>query len=262
VTVAATLSTRELLEFAAEAAWQAGRATLAHFQARLDVERKPDDSPVTIADRTAEQILRGWIEERFPHHAILGEEQGQAPDKDSSHRWILDPIDGTQSFIRGVPLYGVLVGLEVSGEMLLGVAHFPALGEMFAAAAGEGCRWNGRAARVSRVSRLEEALLAYSDARELAGKRSSAWSRLQKVTRLQRGFPDCYGHCLVASGRAEIMLDAYMSAWDCAALLPILREAGGTFTDWKGETTIDGGDAFSTNGLLFRPSLEILSSKD
>lgn len=258
--MAPTTSARELLDFATDAVWQAGRATLAHFQARLDIERKPDDSPVTIADRTAEQILRRLIEERFPQHAIIGEELGQAPGKDSSHRWILDPIDGTQSFIRGVPLYGMLVGLEVSGEMFLGVAHFPALGEMFAAATGEGCRWNGKPARVSPVSRLTEALLAYTDARDLAEQSADAWSRLQKATRLQRGFPDCYGHCLVASGRAEIMLDAYMSPWDCAALLPILREAGGTFTDWKGKATIDGGNAFSTNGLLFGQVLEILRS--
>jgi histidinol-phosphatase len=253
-------STRELLTFAVEAAWLAGRATLAHFQTRLDVERKSDDSPVTLADRSAEQILRRLIEERFPDHAIVGEEFGASPDKDSSHRWILDPIDGTQTFIRGVPLYGTLVGLEVSGEIVVGVAHFPALNEMFAAATGEGCLWNGRPARVSPVSRLEEALVAFSDARDLAEHRGPAWSRLQKATRLQRGFPDCYGHCLVASGRAEVMLDVFMSSWDCAALLPILREAGGTFTDWTGKPTIEGGNAFSTNGALFQPVLEILRS--
>jgi len=244
------LNNRQLLEFATEAAWQAGQTTLAHFQTRLDVERKADDSPVTVADRNAETLLRGLIEARFPDHSIAGEEFG-AGATDSKYRWILDPIDGTESFVRGVPLYGVLVGLEIEGEMVVGVAHFPALGEMVAAARGEGCYWNGRRARVSTIGRLADALAVYTDARELARRQPAAWDRLQQATRNQRGFSDCYGHCLVATGRAEIALDPVMNPWDNAALVPILLEAGGTFTDWRGRVTIDGGDAISTNGRLF-----------
>jgi len=250
-----------LLDFATEAAWQAGQLVLSRFQADLAVEHKRDGSPVTAADREAETLLRGLIASRFPDHAVTGEELG-ATDKDSSHRWYLDPIDGTRSYIRGVPLFGVLLGLEVSGEMVLGVAHFPALGEMLAAATGHGCRWNGRPARVSSVDRLERALVAYSDAGDLAAHPSGVWESVRKATALQRGWGDCYGHCLVATGRAEIMLDALMNPWDCAALVPILRESGGTFTDWNGRTTIHGGNAVSTNGALFEPVMRMLAGGD
>jgi fructose-1,6-bisphosphatase/inositol monophosphatase family enzyme len=153
----------------------------------------------------------------------------------------------------------VLIGLEVSGEMRLGVAHFPALGEMVAAGRGEGCRWNGRPAQVSAVSRLSEALVVYTDAKAMEARAPQAWAQLRAASALQRGWGDCYGHCLVATGRAEVMLDPIMNPWDCAALLPILEEAGGTFTDWRGRARIDGGDAFSTNRLLFDETRAILS---
>jgi fructose-1,6-bisphosphatase/inositol monophosphatase family enzyme len=143
--------------------------------------------------------------------------------------------------------------------MIVGVAHFPGLGEMLAAAKGHGCRWNGRPARVSDVSRLDQALVAFTEPTSFASYgRAEAWSRLQEASRIQRGWGDCYGHCLVATGRAEVMLDPIMSVWDCAALLPILQEAGGTFSDWKGQATIYGEEAISTNGLLFDQVMEIV----
>jgi myo-inositol-1(or 4)-monophosphatase len=148
-------------------------------------------------------LLRRLIEGRFPGHAIVGEEYGES-ERDSTYRWIIDPIDGTQSFIRGVPLYGVLIGLEIAGEVAVGVAHFPGLGEMVAAARGEGCRWNGRPAHVSDVSCLDQGLLVFSDWAGFAGHgRADAWARLCQATRTQRGWGDCYGHCLVATGRAD-----------------------------------------------------------
>jgi histidinol-phosphatase len=256
-----SIPTRAFLDFAIDAAWQAGQLTLAHFQTRVDIEQKADDSPVTVADRGGEELLRRLIESRFPDHAIYGEEFGQT-DRDSSYRWIIDPVDGTRSFVRGVPLYGVLVGLEIAGEVVVGVAHFPALNEMLAAALGEGCWWNGRPARVSDVARLDQAFIVYTDSASFAEyNRAQAWARLQEATHTQRGWGDCYGHCLVATGRAEAMFDPIMSAWDCAALVPILQEAGGTFTDWTGEATIYGGDAFSTNGILFDSILETLKEQ-
>ena len=241
---------RDLLEIAVDAAWLAGRSTLAHFQTGVAVDIKADDSPVTVADRGAERLLRELIGSRFPDHDILGEEFG-AGDRNSEFRWVLDPIDGTKSFIRGVPLYGVLVALEVSGTPRLGVAHFPALNETVAAAEGCGCWWNGRRARVSAVATLGEAAVGYSDTRMLQDRLGERWPALQHATAVQRGWGDCYGHCLVATGRLDVMLDPVMSPWDCSALLPILREAGGTCTDWTGRSRVDGGDAFSTNGRLF-----------
>jgi histidinol-phosphatase len=250
-------SLEELLGFAQEIAWEAGRSTLGLFQRGVAVDVKDDDSPVTVADREAERILRRAIAGRYPAHDVLGEEFGEE-GHGSSYRWILDPIDGTRSFIHGVPLYSSLVGLEIDGEMAVGVAYFPALDDMVAAATGLGCRWNGRPARVSSVSRLEKALVVYTDAGEIAEASPGVWDRLQAGTGLQRGFADAYGAFMVATGRAEVALDGIMKPWDCAALMPIVKEAGGTFTDWEGTPTISGGNGLSTNGLLLQAVLEVL----
>jgi histidinol phosphatase-like enzyme (inositol monophosphatase family) len=253
-------STAAFLDFALDAAWQAGRVTLAHFQAGVAVDRKGDGSPVTVADRDAERLIRRLVADRFPDHAIVGEEFGAA-DRDASHRWIVDPIDGTNSFIRGVPFYGVLLALEIDGDPVVGVAHFPGLGDMIGAARGGGCRWNGREARVSTVSSLAEACMTYTDGREMDVRLGEGWRTLQDATAIQRGWGDCYGHCLVATGRADVMLDPRMHAWDCAALVPILEEAGGRFTDWRGARTIEGDDAVATNGALHEQVLAILNAR-
>jgi myo-inositol-1(or 4)-monophosphatase len=246
------------LEFAVGAAWQAGRHTLAHYQTGVVAERKLDRSLVTAADRGAEQVLRSLITARFPDHAIVGEEFG-ADGKMASHRWILDPIDGTNTFVRGVPFYGVLVALEIEGQPAVGVCYFPALDEMIAAARDLGCFRNGRRVHVSTVKDLSEACVAYTDTRGLRERLGQDWDALQDATTLQRGWGDCYGHCLVATGRADIMLDPRMNPWDCAALIPIVQEAGGTFTDWKGRVAVDGGDAVSTNGTLHDDVLKRLA---
>ncbi len=251
------VSTREYLDFATDAAFQAGQLTLAHFQTGVTVDRKHDASPVTVADRGGEELLRALIGNRFPDHGLYGEEMGES-ENDSGHRWIIDPIDGTQSFIRGVPLYGVLLGLEIDSEMVVGVCYLPALGEMLAAGRGEGCRWNGREARVSTVDSIGSAVVSLTEPGSLDDDPHGAfWARLKKSARVVRGYSDCYGHCLVATGRCEIMLDPIMNPWDCAALLPILEEAGGTFTDWRGERTVYGGSAMSTNSVLFDALMEL-----
>lgn len=242
-------SRREFLEFAVGAAWQAGRQTLGHYQTGVAVDRKIDRSVVTIADRDAEQLLRHLIGAQFPDHTIVGEEFGH-DERQSAHRWIIDPIDGTNTFVRGVPFYGVLIALEIEGAPVVGVTYFPALDEMISAASGLGCYWNGRRARVSAVTSLAEACIAYTDSRGMRERLGGGWEALLEATALQRGWGDCYGHCLVATGRADIMLDPRMNPWDCAALIPILEEAGGRFTDWQGRVTIDGGDAVSSNGAL------------
>jgi histidinol phosphatase-like enzyme (inositol monophosphatase family) len=243
------------LDFAVDAARQAGEVTLRYFQQPLDVMAKSDQSPVTVADRETEATLRRLIGARFPGHAILGEEHGLRPGSEP-FRWILDPIDGTRSFVRGVPIYGVLVGLQHEGQCVLGVAHFPALGETVAAARGLGCTWNGRPARTSELDSLSEALVLYTDPHALTPAEHAA---LGSATRMQRSWGDCWGHILVATGRAEVMLDPRLAVWDCAALYPILREAGGTFTSWRGEPGIEGGSGISTNGPLMEPVLTLLS---
>lgn len=237
------------LDFAMDVAWQAGRLTLTHYQTGVSVERKPDGSAVTVADRGAEHLMRRLIASRFPDHSIVGEEFG-ADDRASSHRWLIDPIDGTSSFVRGVAFYGVLIALEIELVPRVGVCYLPALDDMIAAAEGLGCSWNGRRANVSRVTELSDACVAYTDARHVAERLGERWRGLLDETAIQRGWGDCYGHCLVATGRADVMLDPRMHAWDCAAFIPILQEAGGRFTDWRGRVTTDGGDAVSSNGTL------------
>jgi histidinol phosphatase-like enzyme (inositol monophosphatase family) len=248
-------STREYLDFATDIAFRAGRLTLSYFQTGVEADRKEDLSPVTIADKSAEELLRRLIEERFPRHAIVGEEMGVSGD--SRHRWILDPIDGTRSFVRGVPLFGVLVALEIDSEPVIGVCYLPALDEMVAAGRGEGCRWNGRPAQVSAVASLEEALVSLTEPASLSDVHPGFWERLKKRAGLIRGYSDCYGHVLVATGRAEVMLDPVMNLWDNAALCPIVEEAGGSFTDWSGRRAVDGGSAISTNGVLLSAILAL-----
>jgi histidinol-phosphatase len=247
----------DYLAFAIQTAIDAGKIALAHYQTGVAVELKPDRSPVTLADRGAEQAIRQAIADRFPDHSVVGEEYG-ADDRPSSFRWVVDPIDGTKSFVRGVPLFGTLIGLEIDGRVEVGVCHLPALGETVAAATGLGCTWNGRTARVSDTRTLEEATVLFSDSRMLGERLGDRRQTFERATGLLRTWGDCYGYSLVATGRADVMIDPAMNPWDCAALVPILREAGGRFTDWTGIERIDGGDAVGTNGALHEAVLDLL----
>ena len=248
-----------LLSFAVELAREAGELTLKHFRSSLVPERKADGSYVTEADRSAERLIRARIEESFPNDAILGEEEGTRAGS-SGRQWIIDPLDGTYSFVHGVPLYGVLIGLEIADEPSVGVVNLPALNEMVYAARGQGCFWNGARVSVSSTARLEEALLLATDfgTCEQYGFGPAA-AALESRVAARRTWGDCYGHILVATGRADIMLDPVMNIWDCAPLLPILEEAGGTFTDWHGHRTIRGGNAISTNGALFDETMKAVT---
>ena len=245
-----------LRAFATELAWQAGRVTMRYFQTGVTADLKSDDSPVTIADRQSERLMRELIEERYPHHSILGEEEGETRPG-ASFRWILDPIDGTKSFVAGVPMYAVLVGLEREGVPVVGAVAIPPSGEMLTAATGQGCLWNGRVARASNTRDLAQAVISTTDFQDMyrTGK-GEAFDRICQKSRMVRGWGDAYGHVLVATGRIDVMLDALMSPWDCAALVPVLQEAGATFTDWQGNSTIYGGNAFSTNGHLFEQVMQ------
>jgi len=249
---------RDVLAFAVEAAQLAGQSTLGYFNTGTPVERKDDDSPVTAADRGAEQLLRRRIERAFPDDAILGEEFGEQPGR-SRGRWILDPIDGTFSFIHGVPLYSVLIGYEFAGEMLAGVIHMPALHETVYAARGLGCWCNGRRARVSRVPEISQATLLTGGGKlfDQCG-RTAAFERLRTACANHRSWCDGYAYALVATGRAELVLDPKMEIWDAAALVPVLTEAGGTLTDWSGVTSHTAGEALATNAVLLDAALRAL----
>ena len=251
---------RELLNVAIDAAYLAGRRTLAHFNAEVAVESKADSTPVTIADREAERVIRERVGKYYPDHSILGEEQGDTPGGNRDYRWYIDPIDGTKSFIHGVPMYGVLIGVSVRGRPSVGVVYLPATDEIVAAADGLGCTWNGRAARVSTVARVEDATLNTSSI-TASLDRSDAYENLIHKVKLNRGWGDAYGYVLVATGRAEIMLDPVINPWDIAPLPPIFREAGGRFTNWRGEETIQGPDAVATNGLVHDQVLAVLRAE-
>lgn len=245
------------LTFALDAAWQAGRISLGYFQTSIDVERKSDATPVTRADREAEQRIRGLIERFWPDHGIIGEEYGeQKPESD--YTWIIDPIDGTKSFISGVPLYACLIALVHRGEPIVGVAHFPALNETIYARRSGGAYWNGRRIRVSAVSLLKDAALMGSEV-VFGGKEQAGWERLSAATRIQRTWGDAYGYALVATGRADLMLDPRMHIWDNAPFGVILPEAGGTFSDWRGRFTIEAQQTIATNGLLRSQALALLA---
>jgi histidinol-phosphatase len=245
-----TVGTGTLLEAVAEVARLAGAVALGHFRSGLTVESKRDGSPVTRADREAEQAVRDWIARRFPGDGVLGEEYG-AMNPDARRRWIVDPIDGTRTFVRGVPLWGTLVAVAEGEEVLAGAAAFPGVDELVAAANGEGCWWNGVRTRVSEVSEIGQAAVLTTDERfSYAPQYLEGWRQLASAAGLVRSWGDCYGYLLVATGRAEVMVDGIMSAWDAAALLPVIREAGGAFTDWNGAATAFGGSAIATNAHL------------
>jgi len=255
-----SLPLRSYLDFALATAQGAGQITLRYFQQNFETIRKADNSPVTIADREAEQFIRAEIGRHFPDHAIVGEEFGETAAAGSHFRWFIDPIDGTRSFVRGVPLYAVLMGLEIAGKIAIGVAHFPALNETISAARGEGCWWNGQPAHVAPTSQLSQALIAHADTASFAryGK-GSAWHALQQASEYRAGWCDAYAYLLVATGRADVALDPIMNAWDCGPFPVILSEAGGYFGDWQGNVTIYAQEALATTQTLLPQVLAALN---
>lgn len=234
----------------------------------LSVERKADASPVTQADRAAEAILKRELLAEFPTDAFLGEETG-ATAGTSGYEWIVDPIDGTKSFVRGVPLYATLVGCRRAGRGVLGVIAIPALDELAYAAVGGGA-WHVRggnpptAARVSSRDTLARALVCSSDFVDFgrwagggdAGR--AARQRLDRGAELVRTWGDGYGYLLVATGRSDVMIDPRLNPWDAAAVEVVVTEAGGRFSDWHGRASIDSGDGLATNGLVHAEVLDAI----
>jgi histidinol-phosphatase len=253
---------KHFLTFATELAYKAGRITLGYYQTGIRPDFKPDDTPVTAADRAAEEYIRGQIEKTYPSHAIVGEEFGEKVSDGNGLRWYIDPIDGTKSFMRGVPLYGVLIGLEIEGVVRVGSAYFPALDEMLCAADGEGCWWNGRQAHVSEIAALDKAYVCFTNTRNMSRYgREEAWKRIEARAFAARGWSDAYGYLAVATGRAEAMLDPVMHVWDCGPFPPIFREAGGFFGNWNGEEGHLHGEALACNSAILPEMLKIIQGQ-
>lgn len=242
---------------AIDIARKGGRHTLEYFGQKIEVQRKRDDSPVTVADQEAEKIMREEISKQFAGHGIVGEEYGSV-NEESSIQWILDPIDGTKSFIHGVPLYTTLIGVLVEDEPVAGVIYAPALGELCEALKGKGTRLNGESCAVRPCTGLSEATFLSTDATTSAevgyGKEFQA---LLEKSRIDRTWGDAYGHMLVATGRADLMFDPILSIWDAAPLLTILREAGGVYCDVTGKETIQTGNGISCSKELLPEVMEV-----
>jgi len=250
----------ELLQAVTTLARLTGDAAMRHFRTGLTVESKGDGSPVTIADREAEQVARKWLAEHFPDDGVLGEEYGES-GASAGRRWIIDPIDGTKSFVRGVPLWGTLVALCESENVLAGGAYFPAVGEMIVAAPGRGCWWNDSRCSVSDVASMADATVLTTDARFSDQQtRRDGWRELAERSRVARTWGDAYGYLLVATGRAEVMVDPVMNPWDAAPFVPIIEEAGGMFTDWSGNRTAFGGSGVATNLALATEARAVLGA--
>lgn len=247
----------ELLDIARRAAVVAGEVIMPLYNAGTSVELKADRTPVTIADKNAELAMREFLARECPAHGVLGEEFPETSG-DGRHRWILDPIDGTKSFIHHVPLFGTLIALERDGVPVVGVIACHAVGETASGGAGVGAFLNGRATKVSGVASLKDATLSMTSITRILQGRARGLARLAAECGLSRAWGDCYGYLMVAAGRADIMLDPVMNLWDAAALYPIITEAGGGFSQWDGTPGV-GGSVVATNGLLHDTVLAALN---
>ena len=252
---------------AVEFARQAGKQTLGLYRTtEMGLQWKSDGSPVTEADRGAEQLLRDLIGDQFPEDGILGEEFPEKPGS-NGYQWVLDPIDGTKSFVTGVSLYTTLVAVLKDNEPLIGIIYAPAAGEMVYAQRERGC-WHfledgpPRRTHVSDISKLNEGVVlttsvrAFTTGREVDGR--GVYDALESGCRLARTWGDAFGYLLVATGRAEVMIDPVMNLWDAAALQPVIEEAGGRFFDWKGQATVHSGETVATNAALADEVLAIV----
>jgi len=255
------------LDFTTQLAYRAGRITLGYFNTGIRPDFKADDSPVTAADRVAEEFIRGEIEKNYPTHAIIGEEFGETKSvsvresaTESVYRWFVDPIDGTKSFLRGVPLYGVLIGLEIDGVIQVGAAYYPGTDEMLCAADGLGAWWNGKRAHVSEVDTFERAWFCYTSYHGFEKRDPTLWKRISDAAYAIRGWSDAYGYLAVATGRAEVMMDPVMNDWDCGPFPVIFREAGGYFGSWSGEEGHTHGEAIGVNAALKPKVMDLLRS--
>jgi histidinol-phosphatase len=251
-----------VLEAALDAARTAGTVALRYFKSDVRVMRKADHTPVTQADQEAETAIVERLRSAFPDIGFLGEEYGAQGGQ--SRRWIVDPIDGTKNFVKGIPYWAVLLALEEDGEITLGVAHSPATGELYWARRGQGAWADGVPLRVSLVGRLHDAMVTHSSLKLLrwldGGRLWDGFVRLVDRTDRQRGFGDYFGYTFVLRGQAEIMLEADVKPWDIAPFKVMVEEAGGRFTDLAGRPTIYSGNALASNGRLHDEALALLNA--
>lgn len=248
----------ELAEFCLMLAVESGRIIKQYFRSELSIETKSDSSPVTIADKKAEELMREMIMKHFPEHGIIGEEFGVL-NPDAEYQWVLDPIDGTKSFICGSVTFGTLISVMKNGEPVLGVINQPVLGE-FLIGDNEISLLNGTPVKVRGCKNLKEAVLLTTDHLNIARyQNKEKFDSLISSVKLYRNWGDCYGYYLLASGFADIMIDPVMSKWDLMALIPIIRGAGGVITDYHGKEPVKGNSIIATAGMIHEEVIKILN---
>ena len=243
------------------AAQAAGEVAMKYYRGGFDVTIKADHTPVTQADREAEQAIKGVLARAFPAYGFLGEELGEEGPKD--HRFIIDPIDGTKNFIRRIPIWATLIGLEESGEVTAGVVFNPVSSEMFWARAGDGAWVDGERLKVSDVATLAEAMVLHADLHLL--RNAGYWQSFVRIVDgcgRTRGFGDYYGYGLVAAGKSDMYLETDLKPWDAAPMKILVEEAGGRLTDFAGRPTIYAGSVLATNGRLHDEALTLLRERD
>ena len=230
-----------------------------YFSPDLEVESKSDDTPVTFADRETERLLRIRIEEKYPEHGIIGEEYGTIRE-DAEYVWVLDPIDGTKSFVGGVPLFGTLIALMKNGQPILGAIDQPILDQRIIGD-GKVTRLNGDQVFQRKPTTLDRATLLTTDPLEPARRHDpQGWDALASEVHLYRTWGDCYGYLLLASGKADIMVDPIVEKWDLLSLIPIIRGAGGVITDWHGKDPVTGNSIVAAHPDLHDEVLRILNA--
>lgn len=250
-----------MIDVAIDAAKKGGDLAYRYFKTQPKVTYKPDNSPVTKADIETEKLIRKIISKKFPEHGFIGEESGKNKES-TKYVWVVDPIDGTKQFIRGIPFWTTLVALLENGKPILGIAYSPVTDELFTAQKGKGTYLNGKRVHVSKISDLRYAYLSYSSITPFQDKNKiEGFLKICGSVHSQRGYGDTLGYMLLMQGKTDIMLEAKDDIYDIATPSILIEEAGGKFTDFSGKFSITSGNAVATNGILHDQVLKILNAK-
>lgn len=250
---------KSLIQFAKLLAFQSQKLILPYFHKKIKIESKSDLSPVTIADKNAEKLMRKLISSKYPDHGIIGEEFGNV-NTDNEFVWVLDPIDGTKSFICGVPLFGTLIALLKNNEPIIGIINLPALNELYVGAIGIHTTLNNKKISVSKKTELNESTLVCTDHLDVIKKQNEKkFLKLANSVKLYRNWGDCYMYALLARGAVDIAIDPVMNFWDIQALIPIIKGAGGVITDYHGNSPKSANSIIASNPSLHEKVLSCLN---
>ena len=248
---------QEFVDFSKALARASGEIIMRYFRRDFTVEMKADESPVTIADRQAEEIMREMIMKEYPEHGIIGEEFG-VHNESAEYQWVLDPIDGTKSFVSGTFLFGTLIGLMQAGQPIVGAIHHPVTSHLLVGDGAE-ARLNEEVVRVRDTRHLRDAVMLYTDFIHVGQYQNGiAFQQLMGKTSFNRTWGDCHGYFLLATGCADIMLDPIMHLWDIVALIPVVEGAGGVITAWNGGPPLRGNGIIASNRYLHSQVLRVL----